>query len=83
MSTIKTNQLAHTANGASVFTLPQTDGSSGQVLKTDASGGLSFTTGGKTLQVVQDTMTATGSFGINNTISVSYTHLTLPTICSV
>jgi hypothetical protein len=70
MSTIKTNQIAHTANGASVFTLPTSDGSSGQVLKTDASGGLSFTTGGKTLQVVQDTMTGTGSFGINNTIYV-------------
>ena len=38
MSTIKTNQLAHTANGASVYTLPQTDGSVGQVLKTDGSG---------------------------------------------
>lgn len=44
MSTIKTNQLAHTANGASVFTLPQTDGSAGQVLKTDGSGNLSWVT---------------------------------------
>ena len=44
MSTIKTNQLAHTANGASVYTLPQTDGSSGQVLKTDGSGNLSWVT---------------------------------------
>ena len=43
MSTIKTNQLAHTANGASVYTLPQTDGSAGQVLKTDGSGNLSWT----------------------------------------
>ena len=43
MSTIKTNQLAHTANGASVYTLPQTDGSAGQVIKTDGSGNLSFT----------------------------------------
>ena len=42
MSTIKTNQLAHTANGASVFTLPQTDGSNGQALKTNGSGTLSF-----------------------------------------
>jgi hypothetical protein len=42
MSTIKTNQLAHTANGASVYTLPQTDGSAGQVLKTDGSGNLSW-----------------------------------------
>ena len=44
MSTIKTNQLAHTANGASVFTLPQTDGSANQVIKTDGSGNLSFAT---------------------------------------
>ena len=44
MSTIKTNQLAHTANGASVYTLPTTDGSAGQVLKTDGSGNLSWVT---------------------------------------
>ena len=44
MSTIKTNKLAHTANGASVYTLPTTDGSAGQVLKTDGSGNLSWTT---------------------------------------
>ena len=46
MSTIKTNQLAHTANGASVYTLPQTDGSAGQVLKTDGNGNLSWVTPG-------------------------------------
>ena len=44
MSTIKTNQLAHTANGASIYTLPQTDGSAGQVLQTNGSGALSFAT---------------------------------------
>jgi len=42
MSTIKTNKLAHTANGASEFTLPQTDGSANQLLKTDGSGNLGF-----------------------------------------
>ena len=42
MSTIKTNQLAHTANGASVYTLPTTDGSTGQVLQTNGSGVLSW-----------------------------------------
>ena len=53
MSTIKTNQLAHTANGASVYTLPQTDGSAGQVLRTDGSGNLSWVNdSGKILQVV-------------------------------
>ena len=49
MSTIKTNQLAHTANGASVYTLPQTDGSAGQVLKTDGSGNLSWVTPGTSM----------------------------------
>ena len=44
MSKIKTNQLQHTANGASVYTLPQTDGSAGQVLQTDGSGNLSWVT---------------------------------------
>ena len=53
MSTIKTNQLAHTANGASVYTLPTTDGSAGQVLRTDGSGNLSWANDstGKILQV--------------------------------
>jgi len=61
MSTIKTNQLAHTANGAATYTLPQTDGSAGQVLKTDGSGNLSWTTpsAGKVIQIVQDTKTDT------------------------
>ena len=49
MSTIKTNQLAHTANGAAVYTLPQTDGSAGQVLKTDGSGNLSWVTPGTSM----------------------------------
>ena len=54
MSTIKTNQLAHTANGAAVYTLPQTDGSAGQVLTTDGSGNLSWASDkGKILQVQQ------------------------------
>tara|TARA_Y100000114_G_scaffold79263_1_gene72954 strand:+ start:431 stop:1054 length:624 start_codon:yes stop_codon:yes gene_type:complete len=54
MSTVKTNQLAHTANGASVYTLPQTDGSAGQVLTTNGSGVLSWASDkGKILQVQQ------------------------------
>lgn len=59
MSTIKTNQLAHTANGAAVYTLPQTDGQAGQVLKTDGSGNLSWTTpsAGKILQIKQSMKT--------------------------
>ena len=56
MSTIKTNQLAHTANGASVYTLPQTDGSNGQALKTNGSGTLSFGSVGNanTMQVLEE-----------------------------
>ena len=64
MSTIKTNQLAHTANGASVYTLPQTDGSAGQVLRTDGSGNLSWVDdqGGKILQVQATNVSTTSSF---------------------
>ena len=64
MSTIKTNQLAHTANGASVYTLPQTDGSAGQVLKTDGSGNLSWTTIADTNDYVKISKAVnTGSYG--------------------
>ena len=44
MSKIQTNKLQHTANGAAEFTLPTADGTSGQFLKTNASGVLSFAT---------------------------------------
>ena len=52
---VKTNQVAHTADGASVFTLPQTDGSATHVLKTNGSGTLSFGTpsNGNSLQVLE------------------------------
>lgn len=42
MSTIKTNSIQHTQNGAVVLTLPTSDGSTGQVLKSDGSGNLAF-----------------------------------------
>ena len=44
MSKIIANQIQHTANGAAVYTLPQTDGSAGQVLQTNGSGVLSWVT---------------------------------------
>ena len=44
MSKIIANQIQHTANGAAEFTLPTSDGSSGQVLQTDGSGNLSWVT---------------------------------------
>ena len=52
---VKTNQVSHTANGASVFTLPQTDGSANQVLKTNGSGTLSFGApgNGNSLQILE------------------------------
>jgi len=46
MSKIQTNKIQHTANGAAEFTLPQTDGSANQVIKTNGSGTLSFGAGG-------------------------------------
>ena len=42
MSKIQTNKIQHTANGAAEFTLPTSDGTNGQVLKTNGSGTLSF-----------------------------------------
>lgn len=42
MSKIQANQIQHTQNGAAVFTLPTSDGSANQVIKTDGSGTLSF-----------------------------------------
>ena len=44
MSKIQTNKIQHTANGAAEFTLPTSDGSTGQYMKTDGSGNLSFAT---------------------------------------
>ena len=63
MSKIQTNKIQHTANGAAEFTLPSTDGTSGQFLKTDGSGNLSFAAagGGKVLQVVQESKKNTAS----------------------
>ena len=48
MSKIIANQIQHTQNGAAVFTLPTSDGSANQLLKTDGSGALSFATNGVT-----------------------------------
>ena len=67
MSKIQTNQIQHTANGASVFTLPQTDGSAGQVLTTNGSGVLSWASDkGKILQVANTTFNSRASLSITN-----------------
>lgn len=42
MSKIIANQIQHTQNGAAVFTLPTSDGSANQLIKTNGSGALSF-----------------------------------------
>ena len=71
MSKVQTNQIQHTANGASIFTLPQTDGSAGQVLMTDGSGNLSWVslpTGG--LSMAQQWKTTS-----HQTLSTSYVTL--------
>ena len=44
MSTLKVNKLQKTVSGAATFTLPTDDGTSGQYMKTDGSGALSFGT---------------------------------------
>ena len=44
MSKLQTNTIQHTASGAAIYTLPQTDGSAGQVLQTNGSGVLSWVT---------------------------------------
>ena len=44
MSTLKVNKLQKTVSGAATFTLPTDDGTSGQYMKTDGSGVLSWGT---------------------------------------
>lgn len=48
MSKIKTNQLEHNSVGADTYTIPATDGSDGQLLKTNGSGTLSWTNAANT-----------------------------------
>ena len=67
MSKIQTNQIQHTANGAATYTLPQTDGSAGQVLTTNGSGVLSWASDkGKILQVANTTFNSRASLSITN-----------------
>ena len=79
MSKIQTNQIQHTANGAAVYTLPQTDGSAGQILTTNGSGVLSWTDDqkGKILQVANTTLNTRGTLSItsqyaNNSSNIYY-----------
>ena len=63
MSKIQTNKIQHTANGAAEFTLPTADGTSGQFLRTNASGVLSFATATDTLPDYVKIASASGSSG--------------------
>ena len=78
MSKLQTNQLQHTANGAAVYTLPQTDGSAGQVLKTDGSGNLSWGSNDSglvklaTIEVAEASASTT-AFHFNSVFSSTYT----------
>ena len=62
MSKIQANQIQHTQNGAAVFTLPTSDGSANQVIKTDGSGALSFVAQTPAGFTDFDTWILTGSF---------------------
>ena len=81
MSRLVTNELAHTANGAAVYTLPQTDGSAGQFIKTDGSGNLSFDAagGGKVIQMkhklssTQVSTSSSSSYTIATDLNLSIT----------
>tara|TARA_A100001391_G_scaffold202438_1_gene192066 strand:- start:66 stop:668 length:603 start_codon:yes stop_codon:yes gene_type:complete len=89
MSKIQANQIQHTQNGAAVFTLPTSDGSANQLLKTDGSGTLSFVdsaAGGKVLQVVNSlsstatTINATTTYtdtGITDSITTTAANSTI------
>ena len=66
MSKIIANQIQHTATGAAAFTLPSSDGSANQLLKTNGSGVLSFVdsaAGGKVLKVQYDTYAVSTAMG--------------------
>ena len=66
MSKIIANQIQHTATGAAAFTLPSSDGSANQLLKTDGSGVLSFVdsaAGGKVVKVQYDTYAVSTAMG--------------------
>jgi len=66
VSKIIANQIQHTQNGAAVFTLPTSDGSANQLLKTNGSGTLSFVdsaVGGKVLKVQYDTYSTSTAMG--------------------
>ena len=78
MSKIQTTQLQHTANGAAVFTLPTADGTSGQVIKTNGSGTLSFGAAGNSssIQVLEQFFSPCDG----SVIATSAGNLTLPNV---
>ena len=90
MSKIIANKIQHTANGAAEFTLPTSDGTNGQVLKTNGSGTLSFGGAGNQngMQVLEEffvpcdgtaVTTSQGSVSITNVTAAQDATSTLTT----
>ena len=64
MSKLKVDQISKATGTVDTFTLPASDGTVGQLMKTDGSGNLGFVSsavGGKVLQVLQSVKTDTAS----------------------
>ena len=78
MSTIKANKIQHTANGAVAFTLPTSDGSANQILKTDGSANLGWATdqGGKVVGFGLASSTTTDQYGAQNSYTLVGPQLT-------
>ena len=72
MSRIIANEIQHTQTGAQVFTLPTSDGSANQLMKTDGSGNLAFATVATTVGSADPLVTGTTTH-INQTIGSGFT----------
>ena len=81
MSTLQTTFIQKLGAGTDAFEIPANDGTSGQYLQTNGSGGLSWVTpaaGGKILQVVQSTLddaqeSTTSSTFVDTSLTASIT----------
>lgn len=76
MSKIQANQIQHTQNGAAVFTLPTSDGSANQLMKTNGSGALSFASVTTTQAAATPSVGGTGSAQHAVANNLTYTNVT-------